>query len=103
MRCGMKQVKQGGLRDKPGQARDYYHTCYCLSGLSIAQHSDEGGPWVLGPPSNLVKRCGQAVACLSELHLRFDEDSIPFASVLGRSNFPFPKLVPTPQAVLFEY
>lgn len=28
----------GGFRDKPGKTPDYYHTCYCLSGLSIAQH-----------------------------------------------------------------
>ena len=28
----------GGLIDKPGKPRDYYHTCYCLSGLSVAQH-----------------------------------------------------------------
>lgn len=28
----------GGLVDKPGKSRDFYHTCYCLSGLSIAQH-----------------------------------------------------------------
>ncbi|XP_052768995.1 protein farnesyltransferase subunit beta-like isoform X2 [Mya arenaria] len=32
------QYPGGGLIDKPGRARDYYHTCYCLSGLSIAQH-----------------------------------------------------------------
>ena len=25
------------LRDKPGKGRDYYHTCYCLSGLSSSQ------------------------------------------------------------------
>ena len=25
----------GGLRDKPGAHRDYYHTCYALSGLSV--------------------------------------------------------------------
>jgi protein farnesyltransferase subunit beta len=32
------QVKErGGLRDKPGKHVDFYHTCYCLSGLSIAQ------------------------------------------------------------------
>lgn len=24
------------------RARDFYHTCYCLSGLSIAQHFAEG-------------------------------------------------------------
>jgi protein farnesyltransferase subunit beta len=32
----------GGLRDKPGKARDHYHTCYCLSGLSVAQHRRDG-------------------------------------------------------------
>lgn len=29
---------RGGLRDKPGKQPDYYHTCYCLAGLSAAQH-----------------------------------------------------------------
>lgn len=29
----------GGLVDKPGKNRDFYHTCYTLSGLSIAQNS----------------------------------------------------------------
>ncbi|VEU38988.1 unnamed protein product [Pseudo-nitzschia multistriata] len=28
----------GGLRDKPSKPRDFYHTCYNLCGLSIAQH-----------------------------------------------------------------
>lgn len=32
----------GGLLDKPGKARDFYHTCYCLSGLSVAQHFGSG-------------------------------------------------------------
>eukprot|EP00479_Gromia_sphaerica_P010397 TRINITY_DN4766_c0_g1_i1.p1 TRINITY_DN4766_c0_g1~~TRINITY_DN4766_c0_g1_i1.p1 ORF type:complete len:98 (+),score=19.50 TRINITY_DN4766_c0_g1_i1:37-294(+) len=32
------QQDNGGLRDKPGKLRDYYHTCYALSGLSVAQH-----------------------------------------------------------------
>ena len=32
------QLHQGGLIDKPGKSRDFYHTCYCLSGLSVAQH-----------------------------------------------------------------
>jgi protein farnesyltransferase subunit beta len=31
------QGKKGGLRDKPGTAVDYYHTCYCLSGLASCQ------------------------------------------------------------------
>lgn len=32
------QSDYGGLIDKPGKGADYYHTCYCLSGLSVAQH-----------------------------------------------------------------
>ena len=32
------QSPQGGLLDKPGKTRDFYHTCYCLSGLSLSQH-----------------------------------------------------------------
>jgi len=33
------QNESGGLRDKPGKSRDFYHSCYALSGLSIAQSS----------------------------------------------------------------
>jgi len=32
------QDHRGGLVDKPGKSRDFYHTCYTLSGLSLAQH-----------------------------------------------------------------
>lgn len=45
----------GGLVDKPDKPRDYYHTCYGLSGLSIAQHFGEGkhaSVNVLGNPEN---------------------------------------------------
>ena len=31
------QASRGGLRDKPGKPVDYYHTCYCLSGLAACQ------------------------------------------------------------------
>lgn len=31
------QVRRGGFRDKPGMMPDYLHTCYSLSGLSVAQ------------------------------------------------------------------
>jgi len=34
---GCCQSDKGGLRDKPGKSADFYHTCYCLSGLSVAQ------------------------------------------------------------------
>ena len=32
------QVGSGGLRDKPDKYPDYYHTCYCLAGLSITEY-----------------------------------------------------------------
>ena len=32
------QGKRGGLRDKPGEHVDPYHSCYTLAGLSSAQH-----------------------------------------------------------------
>ncbi|KAK4272096.1 hypothetical protein QN277_020695 [Acacia crassicarpa] len=56
------QELEGGLRDKPGKRRDYYHTCYCLSGLSVCQYSSSKDPdrpplpkSVLGPYSNLLE------------------------------------------------
>lgn len=42
---------ESGLRDKPGKQPDYYHTCYCLSGLASSQHSSRQ---VLGSADNLL-------------------------------------------------
>ncbi|KAL4859002.1 Protein farnesyltransferase subunit beta [Chlorella vulgaris] len=42
---------RGGMRDKPGKQPDYYHTCYCLSGLSSSQHYSG---MVLGGEQNLL-------------------------------------------------
>ena len=50
------QQREGGLRDKPGKSRDYYHTCYALSGLSVAQHVGEGECVVFGAPGNLLQK-----------------------------------------------
>lgn len=36
------QAPHGGLIDKPDKNKDYYHTCYALSGLSVAQHFASG-------------------------------------------------------------
>jgi prenyltransferase beta subunit len=33
------QDVNGGLRDKPSKSRDFYHSCYNLSGLSVSQHN----------------------------------------------------------------
>ncbi|XP_043844833.1 protein farnesyltransferase subunit beta [Dromiciops gliroides] len=52
------QCPAGGLLDKPGKSRDFYHTCYCLSGLSIAQHFGSGEilcDVVLGVPENRLQ------------------------------------------------
>jgi len=50
------QNHDGGLRDKPGKPRDFYHSCYCLSGLSVSQHTlSSKSPIVLGNLNNLVR------------------------------------------------
>ncbi|XP_062823277.1 protein farnesyltransferase subunit beta isoform X3 [Anolis carolinensis] len=52
------QCPAGGLLDKPGKSRDFYHTCYCLSGLSIAQHFGSGDllhEVILGVPENRLQ------------------------------------------------
>jgi len=54
-----QQYPDGGLRDKPSKPRDFYHTCYNLAGLSVAQHPPTANrsaepPLVWGCPSNLV-------------------------------------------------
>ncbi|KAJ1103603.1 hypothetical protein NDU88_001024 [Pleurodeles waltl] len=52
------QCPSGGLLDKPGKARDFYHTCYCLSGLSIAQHYGGGEilhEVIVGAPENRLQ------------------------------------------------
>lgn len=56
------QIMDGGFRDKPGKSRDFYHTCYCLSGLSVCQYislkdadSLPTAQEVLGPYSNLLE------------------------------------------------
>ncbi|KPJ18224.1 Protein farnesyltransferase subunit beta [Papilio machaon] len=41
------QSPEGGLIDKPGKPTDIYHTCYTLSGLSIAQHGTCTGDTVI--------------------------------------------------------
>lgn len=49
------QAALGGLLDKPGKNRDFYHTCYTLSGLSIAQHFGDGlfaSRCIVGNPKN---------------------------------------------------
>ena len=38
------QDVNGGLRDKPSKPRDFYHSCYNLSGLSVTQHVLLGKP-----------------------------------------------------------
>ena len=48
------QDTRGGLIDKPGKSRDFYHTCYTLSGLAVAQNLPNGCQAVLGDHMNLL-------------------------------------------------
>ena len=45
------QYYSGGFTDRPGNSSDYYHTCYSLSGLSLAQHSG-GEKCIVGHEDN---------------------------------------------------
>mmetsp|Transcript_26471 Transcript_26471/g.55939 ORF Transcript_26471/g.55939 Transcript_26471/m.55939 type:complete len:705 (+) Transcript_26471:134-2248(+) len=38
------QDVNGGLRDKPSKPKDFYHSCYNLSGLSVSQHALRSWP-----------------------------------------------------------
>ncbi|GKY90579.1 hypothetical protein MPSEU_000031600 [Mayamaea pseudoterrestris] len=44
------QNTSGGLRDKPSKSRDHYHSCYNLSGLSVAQYSSGDAAPAFGHP-----------------------------------------------------
>ncbi|XP_015910439.1 protein farnesyltransferase subunit beta [Parasteatoda tepidariorum] len=49
------QAPHGGMIDKPERSRDFYHTCYSLSGLSISQHfynSNNMKDWIVGHKNN---------------------------------------------------
>lgn len=73
---GCQQQLKGGLRDKPGKSPDYYHTCYCLSGLSAAQH-EPGGGGALGGAANELAR---ADPLLNVLEARAAEAAAYFAA-----------------------
>jgi len=49
------QLNNGGMRDKPGKSRDYYHTCYALSGLSVSQNNPSGRVTAIGHPDNKLR------------------------------------------------
>jgi len=55
------QETTGGFKDKPGKPKDLYHTCYGISGLSVAQNNykltleQNNIPTTLGLESNLLK------------------------------------------------
>lgn len=85
--CG--QHRSGGLRDKPEVNPDYYHTCYCLSGLSAAQWADGASarPLVFGdaanalmptnPVYNIRERCARDAAA------RFRREPCDHAALSG--------------------
>ena len=44
------QDVNGGLRDKPSKPRDFYHSCYNLSGLAMTQHCEDPSAETFGHP-----------------------------------------------------
>jgi protein farnesyltransferase subunit beta len=71
------QMSRGGLRDKPGKSADYYHTCYCLSGLAAAQ---QAGDLVLGDADNelppLDPACNVLVRRLEQARRTFERQPL---------------------------
>ena len=63
------QLPNGGLQDKPGKGRDHYHTCYCLSGLSVAQHWGRDG--LVGPSENLLEPTNPIVNVVERNHAKW--------------------------------
>ncbi len=60
------QMSNGGMRDKPGKSRDFYHTCYALSGLSIAHNNPSGKPAVLGDQANRLRQINPIVGICTD-------------------------------------
>jgi protein farnesyltransferase subunit beta len=75
------QDVHGGLRDKPSSFRDFYHSCYNLSGLSVTQYGRSSGAPAFGhaqlsrvaqthPVYNIrIDRVSKVLAHFSELGL----------------------------------
>ena len=53
----------GGIADKPPKPADYYHTCYGLNGLSVAQ---QYGNKILGPSTNKLQKVNPVYGITSE-------------------------------------
>lgn len=79
------QQESGGLRDKPGKPRDFYHTCYVLSGLAAAQHGI--------PPAAPRSAGAGAGAAAVEQAAQADEDG-PSPVVYGDFENLLPRLNP---------
>ena len=64
------QSPRGGFRDKPGKPVDHYHTCYCLSGLSLCQ--ELSGSLTLQPVqgnATVIVRPEVTLACRQSIQL----------------------------------
>jgi protein farnesyltransferase subunit beta len=55
--CCTQAGTAGGCRDKPGKSRDFYHTCYALSGLALAQAQAQQGSQCGDAASQLQATC----------------------------------------------
>ena len=76
------QAPQGGLRDKPGRGRDYYHTCYCLSGLAVA--AAEPATVEDAPPPEHWTRSVQLVNAVYNVSAPKAEAALAYFAAAGR-------------------
>ncbi|KAL7535196.1 hypothetical protein ACHAXR_010135 [Thalassiosira sp. AJA248-18] len=74
------QDVNGGLRDKPSKPKDFYHSCYNLSGLSVAQHAVESWP---PPPSTKTKVVGNNEKEVKKFNSLFGDVNV---NVIGRTD-----------------
>nr|XP_026654692.1 protein farnesyltransferase subunit beta [Zonotrichia albicollis] len=93
---GRQMRFEGGFQGRCNKlvdgSRDFYHTCYCLSGLAIAQHFGSGdlhNEVVLGIPEN----------CLQATHPVYNIAPEKVArAVMHFLQYPVPSLDPAPAA-----
>ena len=72
------QDVNGGLRDKPSKPKDFYHSCYNLSGLSVAQHALR--PW---PPSSEDRETASKDLLGEKFNHLFGDASV---NIIGRTD-----------------
>lgn len=91
--CG--QNVDGGLRDKPSKSCDFYHSCYCLSGLSVAQgqerrYSQQQQQLIMVEEEEKGEKAGndKSIICYGNTDYNFVVETHPVFNI-GKDKIPF--------------